>query len=265
MATDGSWELYPLGVTSDAALRALSQALWDWHECPAASENGASCGPTCSWSRYHKLAQFHSLYRSLASSYVPDLCYGCSPALRHHTDLFEITRCLKAQPDVPRTQLMSQYFDARRPPADTTVETPTPEDQERAFSLAARVMTSVACSSEDVESAVLELGTEPVPWRGELSISQFLLAASPLSNILSLGLLPDSRWDNNLRSRLSAETITKTGRLRLLPTDDIRNHLRIDTKSQTLQVYQQTSLLKVNLRATQTLPATTTVAEAIRA
>lgn len=263
MATEGGSESYPLEAASDADLRELSRALWGWHECPAAAGNGASCGPACPWSRYYKLAHFHSLYRELASSYVPDLYYGCSPALRHHKDLSEIIRCLKAHPDVPRTQLMLQYFGARR--LNTAVEAPTPEDQERAFTLAARVMTSVACSSEDVESAILELGTEPVPWRGAMSISQFLLAAFPLSNTLSLAPLPGSRRNNNVRPRLSAETITKTGRLRVQPTDDIRNHLRIDIKSRTLQVYQQTSALKENLRATQNLSATATVAEAIRA
>lgn len=56
---------------------------------------------------------------------------------------------------------MSQYFGGLR--LNTEIETPTPENQERAFILAARVMTSVVCSNEDVESNILELGTEAIP------------------------------------------------------------------------------------------------------
>lgn len=222
-----------------------------------------SCGRACPRSRHHKLADFHTLYRRLASSYVPDLDYGCSPALGSHEDLFDIINCLKERPDVSRTQLMSEYFGARH--AANKAETPTPGDQERAFSLAARVMTGVACSGEDVESAVLELGSEPVPWRGETSISQFLLAAFPLSNTLSVTPTPGPRNDHDIKSRLSAETISKVGHLRLLPTDDIRSHLNLDIKIGTLQVYQQASVLKEHLRASQHLPVTATISEAIQA
>ena len=161
------------------------------------------------------LRQFHTLYRELGA-YSPDMISGHPPALRNHKDLLEIISCLKTHPDVPRTQLISQYFGARR--LNTATETlPTLEDQERAFILAARVMISVACFSEDVEGNILELGTEHVPWRGEMSISQFLLAAFPLSNTFSLAHSPCSSGSNNdiVRSRLSAEMITKTGRLQV--------------------------------------------------
>jgi hypothetical protein len=192
--------------------------------------------------------------------------YGRPPALRHHSDLFDIIKSLKEQPDVSRTQLMSQYFSTRRQAAkdDSEREMPTPEDQERAFSLAARVMTTVACSGEDAASAVLELGTEPVPWRGETSISQFLLAAFPLANTLSLDSLPGARRNQDVRLFLSAETITKVGRLRLQPTDDIRSHLNLDSKAGAVQIYQQTAVLKEHLKATEQLAATATIAETIQ-
>ncbi|KAK4041534.1 hypothetical protein C8A01DRAFT_14735 [Parachaetomium inaequale] len=265
MASQSDAKSYPLETTTEAELRALSQALWRWHECPAARGSGPGCEAACPWPRHPRLAQFHALYRQLAASYVPDMDYGRSPALRHHGDLFDIIKSLKAQPDVSRTQLMSQYFDTRQAANDSGgEEMPTPEDQERAFSLAARVMTTVACSGEDAASAVLELGTEPVPWRGETSISQFLLAAFPLANTLSLASLPGSRRNQDVRLFLSAETITKIGHLRLQPTDDIRSHLNLDSKSKAVQIYQQTALLKEHLRATEHLADTATIAETIQ-
>jgi hypothetical protein len=138
------------------------------------------------------------------------------------------------------------------------------EDQERAFSLAARVMTAVACSGEDVESAVLELGVEPVPWRGETSILELLLAAFPLASTLSLASPPRLRKDHDTKLFLSAETIVKVGQLRLTPTDDLRSHLNLDYKAGTVQIYQQTAVLKEHLRATKSLPAQSTIAEEIR-
>lgn len=60
--------------------------------------------------------------------------------------------------------------------------------------------------------------------------------------------------------------ITKTGRLQVRSTHDIRNHLRIDIiQSRALQVYRQISVLKENLRASKNLPAMVTVAKVIRA
>ncbi|KAK3324898.1 hypothetical protein B0H66DRAFT_587775 [Apodospora peruviana] len=234
-------EPYPLQTTTYADYRALTQVLWGWHDCPGAlsRETGqkepevASCGSECPWNRYSALAQFHALYGRLVSSYVPDLGYGCSPALRHHGDLLNIIKCLKSKPDVSRTQLRSQYFDDRRKANE--VDMPTPEDQDRAFSLAARIMTGVACSSEDVETSPLARGT---------SISQSLVTTFPLANTLSAAASPTSGSGHDIRSRLSAETITKAGNLRLQPNDDIQSHLCLDFKAGTLCVYQQPSILK---------------------
>jgi hypothetical protein len=191
--------------------------------------------------------------------------YGRSPALRSHGDLFDIIKHLKEHPDTPRTQLMSQYFGTRHgDDAKDETEMPTPEDQGRAFSLAARVMTAVACSGEDVEGAILELGTEPIPWRGERSISQFLLAAFPLASTLSLARTTGSKKSQDVRSLLSAETITKIGHLKLQPTDDLRSHLSLDNKAGTVQIYQQTAVLKEHLRASKDLAATATITEVMR-
>jgi len=253
---------YPLETTTEADLRELSQVLWHWHDCAAARGSISDCGEECPWSRYIKLASFHSLYRELVAAYVPDLDYGCPPALSCHGNLFDIIKRLKAQPDVSRAQLMSQCFGTNR--VASTAEMPTMEDQERAFSLAARVMTAVACSGEDVESAVLELGVEPVPWRGETSILELLLAAFPLASTLSLASPPRLRKDHDTKLFLSAETIVKVGQLRLTPTDDLRSHLNLDYKAGTVQIYQQTAVLKEHLRATKSLPAQSTIAEEIR-
>jgi hypothetical protein len=161
---------------------------------------------------------------------------------------------------------MSQYFGTRHGGhGKDEAEIPTPEDQGRAFSLAARVMTAVACSGTDIEGATLELGTEPIPWRGEMSVSQFLLAAFPLANTMSLAsTTTGSRKTQDIRLLLSAESITKIGHLRLQPTDDLRSHLYLDSKSRTVLVYQQTAILKEHLRASKDLAATATITEVMR-
>jgi len=253
-ATQGILEPYPLQKTNDADLRALTRVLWGWHQCAGAEQENQSCEMACPWIRYPKLTKFHSLYRKLAASYVPDLESGHIPALKNHQDVFRIITCLKARPDVPRAQLMSDYFGAQDPRASE--ELPSLEDQERAFNLATRVMTSIACSGEDPEAAALELGTEPVRWRGETSLSQFLVDTFPLYSALFLS--------NDIRTRLSAETIRRIGRLRLQPTNDIQKHLELDTRLGTLQIYHQTAALQEHLRATRDLPASATVAEQVK-
>ena len=263
-------EPYPLRTATEADLRHLSQALWSWHECPAASgpatttdsHQDVTCGLDCPWGRHAKLAPFHALYRTLASSYVPDLDYGSSPALRSHKDLGDIIQLLKDCPDESRAQLMAQYFGSRR--ALDQADTPGAADQERAFSLAAWVMTGVACSGDDVETAALELGTEPAPWRGETSISQFLMIAFPLSSPLSVTSSAGLKISDDVKSRLSAETMIKAAHLRLQSTNDLRRHLSLDIKAGILLVYQQPSLLKEHLRAMKHLPTTATISEAIK-
>ncbi|KAK4098066.1 hypothetical protein N658DRAFT_561336 [Parathielavia hyrcaniae] len=258
-------QLYPLGETSELDLRGLSQALWRWHECPGAHGTHGSnshCGESgeaCPWRRYDVLAQFHKVYRELATTYVPELDYGTLPALRGHGDLLDIIRCLKDNPESSRAQLMSEHFGTRHAADKTGPGMPTQEDQVRASGLAARVMTAGACSGEDVESAVLELGTEPITWGEELSLSQFLLAAFPLAHTLSLGSTSGTGRHQGVRSLLAAETITKIGRFDVQPTDGLRSHLNLDSKWRT-----QPSVLKEHLRATKSLSTTAGVAEEIR-
>lgn len=262
MGTDNYDEPYPLKKTTEADLRALSQALWDWHDCPAATGSASSCGETCPWSRFGKLVHFHAFYKRLAASYVPSMEYGYAPALRCHSDLFDIVKCLKEQPDESRTQLISQYFGARH--NTNTPKPPPPEDQIRAFSLAAQVVTMVRCSDESVDIAVLELSTQPIPWPGEMSISQFLLSAFPLASPLSLASPRRTKEILDARSLLSAEAIVKIGQLRLQPTDDIRSHLSLDAKAGTVRIYQHMSVLNEHLRATKGLSDQATIADTIR-
>jgi len=265
MATHGI--PYPLESTTDADLRNLSQVLWGWKHsdccCITSATQKAACvaGAGCIWARQQNLAQFYSFYRDLVASYVPDLEYGHCAALRDHNDLCEIIAALKARPTVPRLSLTSAYFKARH--SKNAEAIPTKGDQERAFGLAARIITGVTCSGEDITSTILESGSIPINWPGDTSVSQSVLAAFPLSSKLSLSRSYGCRESQDMSARLTAISITKIGRLQFRATNDLRKHLELDAKRGILRVYQQTNALKEHLRASKDLTIPRTSAEVI--
>lgn len=90
------------------------------------------------------------------------------------------------------------------------------------------------------------------------------MAAFPLSSNLSVASYTRTTIGKDTKSCWSAERITKVGHLKLQSTNDIRRQLSLDGKAGTLLVYQQPTLLKKHLRATQNLPRDATISETIK-
>jgi hypothetical protein len=123
------------------------------------------------------------------------------------------------------------------------------EDQTRAFVIAARILTMLTISDVDGPQSVVELGNTGIEWRENVSISHLLSTAFTASSPISCGMTSARNRESVLRTRLSAEAITQVGRLRLVPTDYINNHLELDTMRGTLQIFHHTSVLKEHLKA----------------
>ena len=144
--------LFPLKSVSDSQLQKLCQVLWGWQLCNSC-EIGQRCTTAdCPWQRSKRLARFFEYYKEVTASYVPDLLPGSHPALRAHEDVFDIIRMLKARPDVPRSQLTDEYFSGRD---GLQIRLPPLTDQNRAVSLALRIMTMVNCSTRRHSSGLL--------------------------------------------------------------------------------------------------------------
>lgn len=240
---------FPLEVTTDKELRELCQLLWNWDICGACQDGQQPCNTTsCPWRRSARLSKFFEFYKGVTSSYVPELLPGSRPALRSHSDVFDIIRLIKKRPTVARSELTEQYFSRR---SNGREAIPPVADQHRAFNLAARVMSMVTCSTENQPSVLLELGTQPASWHSSESFSDFMSAAFPQNNMGNLIVKDESGKMKDIKSIITARHLKKTSGLKFQRTDDLRHHLKLDERSGVVEIFHLTSVLKENLAASQ--------------
>ncbi|KAJ3535332.1 hypothetical protein NM208_g7172 [Fusarium decemcellulare] len=240
---------YPLRDVSSEDLKGLAKALWNWNlcePCRSQSEPGQlPCSPQpCPGMRWARMKPFFDYYTNITASYVPDIVAGTPSALSNHTDLFAIIRLFKENPDTKRSELTSTHFAARDGVA------PTPDDQDRAFNLALRVMTMVTCCLDNRSIDTLEAGLQPIAWRDSMSWKQFLSTAFPVIN-----LEPNDSRDATSRridELVTARRLIKVARLRFVPTDELRNHLKLNRQDGTVELYHHAAFLKESLISSRT-------------
>ncbi|OAA79429.1 hypothetical protein LEL_02915 [Akanthomyces lecanii RCEF 1005] len=193
---------------------------------------------------------FFQYYREVAASYVPERPMDGLQALSTHDDLVAIIAALKQCPQAQRSTITRAYF-AQKAQACGEVNLPPVVDQNRAFGLAARVMAMVNSSAESQTDGLLESGMLPLTWQDDTSFSDFLDMAFPsqsdmnaAQNDLLQQLMsePSNKWHN-----LTARRLKKIAGLDLVATDNLQNHLRLDWKCKTVEIYHYTSVLKENL------------------
>ncbi|KAI9155688.1 hypothetical protein HJFPF1_08277 [Paramyrothecium foliicola] len=242
--------IFPLaGVTRDE-LRNLCRVLWRWELCEDCSV-GKDCRTAhCPWQQSTRLEPFFSYYRETTASYVPDLLPGSVPSLRNHGDLLAVIRAIKEFPQIRRSVLTETHF-AQKAAARGETALPLLADQNRAFSLAARIITMVNSSVENQSDGLLESGALPVTWQSDTSFSDFIQAAFPAHD-------EDDHQQDNPRQQLvparhaewaelTAKRLKRVAGLDLIPTDNLQNHLRLDLKYKTVEIYHYTSVLKEHL------------------
>jgi hypothetical protein len=242
---NSSTTLCPLGGgASKGQLKELCQLLWGWKLCTGCTNDQACETPHCPWTRSTKLEPFFQFYQEITSSYVPNMLTNSAPALSSHEDLFCIIRTLKDKYDVPRSILTAEHFSQRGKDFE-----PHTTDQDRAFNLAIRIMTSVCCSIENQASGRTELGSDPVVWRSDKSLQEFL--GSTFAKRFYPTLNSSDGSPPGIRKQLTATKLREVACLRFCGTDDIKNHLRLDQTTGIVEIYHHTSVLKEHLMATQ--------------
>ncbi|TQV95658.1 hypothetical protein IF1G_05487 [Cordyceps javanica] len=246
-----SRSIFPLArdVTREQ-LRSLCQVMWQWelcHDCKAAKDCGTA---SCPWQQAPNLEAFFQFYREVTASYVPERPMEGTRALSSHDDLIAIISTLKNCSQAHRHVLTRAHF-AQRAEARAEQCLPLPIDQDRAFSLAARVLAMVNSSAEHQADGLLESGMLPLTWQDNRSFSDFMETAFPLQGDEKGGresprqqLIPDqaNKWP-----KLTAKRLKKMAGLELVATDNLQNHLRLDAKHKTVEIYHYTSVLKENL------------------
>ncbi|KAL9130278.1 MAG: hypothetical protein Q9217_001489 [Psora testacea] len=248
---------FPLTDVNESDLQRLAQILWSWSFCERC-EQGRSCvTESCDWQRAKRLKPYFDRYKILTASYEPEDVR--TPAMSTHEDLLEIIRRLKANADEERAQLTSIAF-RNRSKSDSL---PPTEDQRYAINLAVKIMTMINCSAQQQNRELIEQGTFGLPWRDDISLSQFILHVFPLKSELGLEI-GDMNPPLTLKDSLRATNLKKSLGLKFRGTDDLRMHLILDRNEYVIYIYHHTAFLKENLRLTKDKPTDISISETLK-
>ncbi|KAF7922397.1 uncharacterized protein EAE97_011139 [Botrytis byssoidea] len=225
---------YPLETVTTPQLQALATILWSWFICTDCLAETLCKTPNCSWSRSTTLSRYFEFFKISTSGYKCNIVAGQSPGLSSYSDLFRIIEQLKSSPELSKAELLEKLFTDR----------PTRPYQERALNLAVQVLVMINCSVSRQSSVLLEYGNE-----------HFLNDVFPKTSHPSI---------DKIKSELLATKLKKNARLLFQPTDDLRNHLRLDRKSGVVEIFHHTAFLKEQLRLTKEQPQSLSVSDLIR-
>ncbi|KAI1372763.1 hypothetical protein F4677DRAFT_241137 [Hypoxylon crocopeplum] len=256
--------IYPLRKVSREDFTNLCEVLWNWRPCTEWAKEG-DCQRRlrrieCPCQKADGLTAFFDFYRNTTAHYVPELTNNSVLTLRTHSDLQRVIESIKSYPNKPRLQLTKEHFghyetwDSQGLPSD---------DENRAFNLATRVMTMLQCSVEGQSDGLLEAGSQPTIWRSDQSFNQFINSAIPKRSQVSFESHNDTSPSIILpSSSITAKRLKTVAKLKLIPTDDVRDHLLLNERNGTVAVYHYTSVLKEHLGISQDQDARTSSEQA---
>ena len=249
---------FPLKKASDQQMQRLCQILWSWSICDDCSNNLHCITESCPSPRAIRLAQYFEYYEALTASYEPDIRQGETPALRTHDDLLDVLEQMKSMPDTTRAQLTGLLFQKRN-----RQQAPPAADKERALDLAVKVMVMVNCSARREPSGQLEYGPHQIPWASDVALGQYITNIFPMTDDPSLND-EDAKASIDIKSSLTARRLKKRIGLKFQPTNNLGRHLKLDRKTNTLEIYHHTAFIKEHLRLTKDCPQTMSVAQSLK-
>ncbi|KAI8257331.1 hypothetical protein K4K56_007368 [Colletotrichum sp. SAR 10_98] len=129
---------------------------------------------------------------------------------------------------------------------------------------AVRIAFMTDCSAVDLSDDELEKGHPSSEWKNAEPLSKFVERFFG-SDRPKAGGFPDQLGTADTKVDLRATKLRKTLGLSIRPTDDIRDHLKLDRKTMTLEVFHYTGFIKEHLRLTRSLPSNSTVQDALKA
>ena len=249
---------FPLRGTTVRQMQKLGQVLWSWSTCDDCSNNLFCITENCPSPRAKRLVRYFEHYKALTASYEPDIRPSETPALRTHDDLFDILGQLKLMPDMPRAQFTGLVFQKRAQQL-----TPPAADKERALDLAVKVMVMVNCSARREPSGQLEHGPHQIPWVSDVAFGQYITNIFPITDNPSLND-DESKASIDIKSFLTARKLSKRIGLKFQPTENLGRHLKLDRKTNTIEIFHHTAFIKEHLRLTKDCPRTMSVAQSLR-
>lgn len=249
----------PLNRTTEGDLLRLGQVFWSWKLCDDCHNKRGCADSSCPSQRSKRLARFFEYYRDIVASYETESRHGEKGALSSHDDLFRIIKELRDDPVVTREELSHRLFGA------TSTSSILKSDQEHAINLAVKTMVMVNCSSQSLSPDFLEHGIFQVPWRSDVAFSQFIVDIFPMTDHPGFSHDDDTiAFSVDMRTSLTARKLMKRAGLKLKPTEDLRNHLKLDRKAGVVELFHYTAFLKEHLRLTKDQPSNMSVADQLK-
>ena len=155
---------------------------------------------------------------------------------------------IRSNPKDSRSQFASKLLSLRN---DVSVD-----DADKALTIAVKVLLMMNCGYKSQSTEILESGSFLQPWNGSADLVSFVLNSFPRTDP------PTFRDDEAaqtsiMKSKIQARKLTRQAGLSFVPTDDIRDHLKLDHKAGVVHVFHYTAFLKEQLRVTLHIPQAT--------
>lgn len=160
--------------------------------------------------------------------------------MNSHEQLHELISALKTDLNISRDDFVKNHFGG---PKFCSGSRPSLFDQNKGVDLAVRVMLMLNCASNDLSLGLLESGVAPLPWRRDETLLQFFSKTFPQAAYQLLDAKAEYERTPGITALLAASKLTSMARLELEPTDDIRDHLRLDQNTGVVLIYHHIGFL----------------------
>lgn len=197
-----------------------------------------------------KLSQHINFCRLLVILYQPEFSESEQPRLCE--DMIDTIKVVRSNSDDTRAR-MKETLSNSNPRL-------IPKDRDLYIILAVRLMFMLNCGNDSRAFGILEPATLSRAWKEEAGLEQFISEEFPVTDYPSLND-PDSKTAFTIKSGLKARNLKKQLGFTFHPTDDLRNHLKLDIKTGVVQIFHHTSFLKEHLRASIDIPPNTSMAD----
>ncbi|KAI9711580.1 MAG: hypothetical protein M1820_002145 [Bogoriella megaspora] len=221
----------PLEDFSDENNSQLFSCLWHCGLCDACQNQGQCQDLGYTSTGTQRLGRYTEYYRQATTFYEPYVELGVTPTLNNHRDLFTLIRRLKSKTHLPRNQLMNELFNH-----DCNASDSLAQDRDEVLKLAIRIMIMV------------EDGVLASRWSGHLAFTQYMAKLFPQTDHSAVNC-DANRSSMGLETAIKAPKLQKRVGLKFRPADNLRDHLRLDHTSRTIDIFHHTAFLKEHLRA----------------
>ncbi|KAB8698118.1 hypothetical protein FH972_026368 [Carpinus fangiana] len=244
----------PLGDVEDDHLRRLCGVLWSWEFCLSCQANGSCSEGACPWQRAKHLQAFFRHFKTTTASYDSIEGPRGKAAIWSLEELFRALVVVQQNPRLTRKEMLEKVFGQ----SDDQFE-PHQAKKGLALNTIVQIGLMTNCAAQEQALVMLESGLYGTPWHEAQSLVDFMESSFPKVEDEP----HDQKSSNTLEfdSSVTAWRLKKEAGLSLQPTDNIRNHLRLDRKNNVVEVFHHTGFLKEQLRLSKNFPADLTTAE----